>query len=129
MTYTVSTVLPHRLIFGLEPRFDQRNSHPVKDKQPFIESNEGLFNLEVEAAGIEPAFNLDGTAVTNCNCVNCQEGRAARALHPGCPDWLQLSSLGADLQSVLLSWRRLPEPIRRAILALIESQKEGRTQR
>lgn len=33
-------------------RLDQtRNSHPVKDKQPFNEVNVGLFYLEVQARG------------------------------------------------------------------------------
>ena len=85
--------------------------------------------LKVEDRGVEPLKDSAATSDADSTSVDCEACRAARALHLGDADWLQLSSLDADLQSVLLAWERLPEPIRRAILALVESQEEGRTQR
>lgn len=102
-----------------------KSSRASNDKAANIK---GLRLYQVEAAGIEPARNSDGTQDLYCNCVEGKAGRAVNTLHLGCPDWLRLSSLDTDLQSVVLAWDKLSEPIRRAILALIESQKEGRTQ-
>jgi hypothetical protein len=73
------------------------------------------------ATGIEPAFNSDATDILPCSCVNCQQCRAAPALHFGCPDWLETASHDADLQRVIAAWGDLPEAIRRALLALIGS--------
>ena len=70
-------------------------------------------------AGIEPASNSDATDILPCSCVNCQQCRAARALHFGCPDWLSVASSDADLHRVISSWDALPQAIRTAVMAVI----------
>jgi hypothetical protein len=50
-------------------------------------------------------------------------GRAANALHSGRLKWLESALIDANLQRVITTWDTLPEAIRRAILALIGSQK------
>ena len=72
----------------------------------------------MEAAGIEPAGDFDLTTEVVCDCVNCQEGRAAPALHSGRSAWLDLSSIDADLLSVVLAWEKISGPIRKAIVSL-----------
>jgi hypothetical protein len=44
--------------------------------------------------------------------------RAATALHFGRSNWLDLSSVDADLLSVVLAWEKISHPIRKAIAAL-----------
>lgn len=83
----------------------------------------------IEDSGAKPLKESAASSNAVVTSDDREASRAAPALHSGCPGWLQLSSLGADLQSVLLAWKRLPESIRRAILALVESQEEGRVQR
>jgi hypothetical protein len=73
-------------------------------------------------AGIEPSGDFDATGTLPCGCVICEQCRAARTLHFGRPNWLDLSSLDAGLQSVHVAWHGLPDAIRRAIVALIETQ-------
>ena len=84
----------------------------------------------MEAAGIEPAFDSDGIIKPACACGNCEECRAALALHFGRSIWLDLSSIDADLLSVVLAWENLSEPIRNAILALVHwaipSERDGK---
>jgi hypothetical protein len=80
----------------------------------------------MEAAGIEPAFNFDGKNEGVCDCVNCEKCRAAPALHSGRPNWLDLSSIDADLQSVVLAWEGISEPIRQGILALVHAAAPAR---
>ncbi len=75
------------------------------------------------AAGIEPASDFDGTAETPCDCVKCKDARAAQALHLGRSNWLDLSSIDADLLTVVLAWEKISEPIRKAIVSLVESSR------
>jgi len=42
-----------------------------------------------------------------CHCVNCEQCRAAPALHFGRPNWLELSSVDADLLGVVLAWEKI----------------------
>jgi hypothetical protein len=56
-----------------------------------------------------------------CGCVICDECRAATALHSSVADRPNLASIDADLRNVLDAWSRLPNSIRRAILALVEA--------
>jgi hypothetical protein len=81
----------------------------------------GFAELKVEAAGIEPAHEIDANDEKVSDCVTRVEPRAAPALHSGRPDWLELSSLDADLQSVVLAWEKISEPIRNCIVALVYS--------
>jgi len=78
---------------------------------------------ELEAAGVEPRDDFDASGYLPCGCVICDECRAARALHFSSSNWLDLSSLDADLQSVHAAWSSLPDAIRKAIIALVEVQK------
>ncbi len=78
-------------------------------------------HLSNRAAGIEPAGNFDGTTETICDCVNCEQCRSAPALHSGRPNWLDLSSIDSDLQSVVLAWEQISGPIRKAIVGLVEA--------
>jgi hypothetical protein len=80
----------------------------------------------VEAAGIEPACDFDGKNERVCDCVNCEKCRAARALHSGRSNWLDLSSIDADLQSVVLGWEEISHPIRKAIVALATLERSHR---
>jgi hypothetical protein len=48
--------------------------------------------------------------------------RAAQALQTGDPDWLDLTSIGSDLQRGIATWNKLPGPIRKPTLALVELQ-------
>jgi hypothetical protein len=73
---------------------------------------------KVEAAGIEPSFVSDATDSSVCDCENCQQCRAARALHFNCFKSQFLASLGADLQEFICMWEQLPIDTRCAILAL-----------
>ena len=51
---------------------------------------------EVEAAGIELEGNFDATDSAVCDCENCQQCRAANALHFECFKSYFLATLGAD---------------------------------
>lgn len=72
-------------------------------------------------AGIEPACDSDGIIKADYACGNCEQCRAAPALHFGRPNWLDLSSIDSDLQSVVVAWEKISKPIRKAILALVQS--------
>jgi hypothetical protein len=76
----------------------------------------------VEAAGIEPAFDFDAKADVPCDCENCQQCRAANALHLECLRSQCLALLDADLQSVILAWDGLNDTARRAINTYVQSQ-------
>lgn len=76
---------------------------------------------KVEAAGIEPSDDFAATGKLPCGCVICEECRAALALQNWRPEWLEVAFDDADLQRVVESWERLPTPMRRAILALVNS--------
>jgi hypothetical protein len=75
----------------------------------------------MEAAGIEPAQEIDASDERLSNCVSEGESRAAPALHCGGANWLDLSSIDADLLSVVLAWGKISEPIRNCIVALVQS--------
>jgi hypothetical protein len=47
------------------------------------------------------------------------DGCAANALHPEFLKCLEVALIDADLQSVIVAWDRLPEAMRKAILALV----------
>lgn len=55
--------------------------------------------------------------------VNYETRRAANALHAGDSNWLDLALIDADLQCVILAWRGLSGPIRRAVVVLVRSQE------
>jgi hypothetical protein len=74
------------------------------------------------ATGFEAEADSDVINDGNCLCNFCRGWRAANALQKDgskCPD---LASFDADLQRVISAWGRLPEAIRRAILALIGTE-------
>jgi hypothetical protein len=50
------------------------------------------------------------------------ESTVAPALQLKHANWLELASVDADLQRVILAWEGLPEAIRRATLALVDSE-------
>lgn len=79
---------------------------------------QALANLKMEAAGIEPAGDSDGIIKPACSCGNCEECRAASALHFACANSLDLSSIDTDLLTVVLAWAGISEPIRKAIVGL-----------
>jgi hypothetical protein len=76
----------------------------------------------VEAAGIEPVDDFDATAEPLCDCENCQQCRAAYALHSECFKSHFLASLDTDLQNVIESWEGVPVAIRAAINALLKGR-------
>jgi hypothetical protein len=78
---------------------------------------------ELGPLGLEPTAEFHPKDDTTSGCVSCQECRAARALHFGRSNWLDLSSVDADLLSVVLGWGKIPEPIRKAIVALVEASR------
>jgi hypothetical protein len=51
-----------------------------------------------------------------------QSARAAWALYVGSSNCPALALLDADLQRVIATWDGLPEAIRKALLALVDSQ-------
>jgi hypothetical protein len=69
----------------------------------------------VEAAGIEPSDDFDATENCICDCENCQQCRAARALHLDCFRSHFLSSLDAELQRVIEGWEQLDATTRHEI--------------
>jgi hypothetical protein len=73
-------------------------------------------------AGIEPARDSDAIVNLSCACGNCEQCRAAPALHFPHSEWLDPASIDADLLTVVLAWEKISGPIRKAIVALAESQ-------
>ena len=69
----------------------------------------------VEAAGIEPSFVSDATVSSVCDCENCQQCRAAMALHFECFKNHLLASADADLHYVIGQWAKLAASTQRAI--------------
>jgi hypothetical protein len=70
----------------------------------------------VEAAGIEPTDDFDLTALATCDCENCEEWRAAYAQH-------FKQAIDISLLQIIDGWPKLPESIRRAIVALVDAAK------
>ena len=76
--------------------------------------------LAVEAAGIEPSANSTATKNSVCNCENCQQCRAASALHFECFKSHYLGSFDADLQRLLNSWNQLPASVISAVSNFVD---------
>jgi hypothetical protein len=79
--------------------------------------------FKVEDRGLEPLTDFDATDVGASTSADRLQDCAARALHPGGTACRSLSSLDADLQSVIAAWDDLPAAIRMAITALLEYRK------
>jgi hypothetical protein len=75
----------------------------------------------MEAAGIEPSDDFDATENCICDCENCQQCRAANALHLECFKSHYLSSLDADLQRLINRWGELPASVKGAVGDLVGS--------
>lgn len=71
--------------------------------------------------GLEPTPDFYPTDNPISTSVICPECGAARALHSGRPNWLDLASVDADLLSVVVAWENMSAAIRKAILALVQS--------
>jgi hypothetical protein len=72
--------------------------------------------------GFEPDSENAASILTLCTCGNCQQYSAASALHSE-GIGKQLPALNdSDLVKVIDAWEALPDPARKAILALIQSQ-------
>ena len=76
----------------------------------------------MEAAGIEPSDDFGATVESACDCENCQQCRAAYALHLECFKGHLLASFDADLQQVIGAWDRLPDAVRGVVAALVRSE-------
>lgn len=74
---------------------------------------------KVEAAGIEPSCDFDATKSSVCDCENCQQCRAAYALHLKCFKSQFLASLDGDLQWIVAHWEQLDKSTQDAVVALI----------
>ena len=123
MNSAIIALLPYAaffaLIFTLNKVWQDFRKPP--EERP---KTQGSFIVNLLAAvvlGIEPAICFDGTNEAVCDCVNCAQCRAARALHSGNSNWLDLASIDADLLSVVLAWGKLSEPVRKGICALVHS--------
>jgi hypothetical protein len=75
----------------------------------------------VEAAGIEPAGEIDVTTSIASACENQQTPGAANALHLNNSNWLDLSSIDVTLLIIINEWDALPVNMRQAIQKLVES--------
>lgn len=75
------------------------------------------FGTEADA-GIEPPDDSDANDNVPCACENCQQCRAAYALHLECFKGHYLASIDADLQAIIGGWEKLPDATRYAFLAL-----------
>ena len=73
----------------------------------------------MEAAGIEPSVEIAANDNQPCACENCQQCRAAYALHSECFSRHLLASFDADLQRVIDGWGSLSVSVRSAIEALV----------
>jgi hypothetical protein len=82
-------------------------------------------NPESTAAllGLEPTGEFYRTDEAASTSENCRECRAALALHSACTRWLDLSSIDADLLSVVLAWENISERIRAGIVVLAALQE------
>ncbi len=88
-----------------------------------VRSTQTCSRNEVLKVGLEPTASLDATSDVPCSFMTCEPCRAARALQTGHSDWLELTSIDGDLQSVVAAWDRLPTALRKAILALVTLQE------
>jgi hypothetical protein len=69
----------------------------------------------MEAAGIEPSTDFDATRNSICDCENCQQCRAANALHFECFKSQFLASLDINLQRLIECWEHLDTATHRTI--------------
>jgi hypothetical protein len=81
---------------------------------------------KVEAAGIEPSSDFDTTENIICNCENCQQCRAAYALHCECFKSHLLASIDADLHYVIEQWKLLDASTQRAIATYCRKRSVAR---
>lgn len=79
----------------------------------------------MEAAGIESGGSCSVSGDTEVGYANCQVCGAANALQPGGNGCRSVSPIDADLQAVIKAWDTLPVAIRKAIIAMIDSQEHG----
>ena len=75
-----------------------------------------------EAAGIEPAGEIDATTSSTSACENQQTPSAANALHLNDSNWLDLSSIDVTLRMIIDEWDVLPVNMRQAIQKLVASR-------
>lgn len=103
---------------------DANNEEHCSRRQELIQSTirRPITITRIGATGFEPAIEIAGTEHGDCGYENCDMCRAANALHSGRLGWLAMASTDSDLQRVITAWVDLPDPIRRAIMALVASQ-------
>jgi hypothetical protein len=101
---------------------DLKRQNPCDCKGFGVDRRQLSLTDKEPAAGVEPAGNLDVTGVATCSFVNCDECRAALALHSECAARHCLASLDTELQWLITVWDGLSEAIRSAIVVLIASQ-------
>jgi hypothetical protein len=80
-------------------------------------------SFDAEGMGFEPTCNSAANVDVPCACEKCHQASAAMALHCESSICLSLASIDASLQQVIVAWDGLPDAIRRAVMALIESQE------
>jgi hypothetical protein len=78
--------------------------------------------------GLEPTTGFDATDASICDCENCQQPRAANALHADISTGQLMAIFDADFHQVKLAWPTLPSETRKVILALIPSAKGSKAQ-
>jgi hypothetical protein len=79
----------------------------------------------MEAAGIEPAVDCDGTNASGSTSDNRETQGAANALHFCRSCQHNCSGGDSELQEIVMAWEDLPTVIRSAILGLVRSQRES----
>jgi hypothetical protein len=72
----------------------------------------------VEAAGIEPAYEIDATNSAASGCENQETPTAANALHGSDSNCLNMALIDADLREVVLAWSGIPASVRQVIVTL-----------
>ncbi len=75
--------------------------------------------------GFEPAASFDATADGDCSCDFCQGWREPNALQNGGSSCHVLASANFDLQRVVNAWDGLPTAMRRAVLALVGTDRQA----
>jgi hypothetical protein len=131
-TFGVAKALRRQAWLGSQrlPRMPLANSWPNASWENATGS-QALTDLELasrvsfkaEGMGFEPTLDFAATGECHCGCDNCQSVHAALALRRGSSNCPSLASLGVDLQRVIAAWGGLSKAIRKAVLALVESQE------
>jgi len=83
--------------------------------------------VPVEAAGIEPVSDSATNDNIACGCENCQQCRAALALHSECFKRQFMASLDVELQIVIRGWGRLQDSIRSGIVTLVDFNRPNKS--